>query len=32
LNLLAEMGLVHSRRDGKRALTEEGMNLLESLF
>jgi DNA-binding transcriptional ArsR family regulator/anti-sigma regulatory factor (Ser/Thr protein kinase) len=32
LNLLEEMGLVHSRRDGKRALTEEGMNLLESLF
>ncbi len=32
LHLLEEMGLVHSRGDGKRALTEEGMGLLESLF
>ncbi len=32
LRLLEEMGLVHSRGDGKRALTEEGMGLLESLF
>ena len=32
LHLLEEMGLVHSRGDGKRALTEEGMSLLESLF
>ena len=32
LHLLEEMGLVHSRGDGKRALTVEGMSLLESLF
>ena len=32
LHLLEEMGLVHSRGDGKRALSEEGMSLLESLF
>jgi len=32
LHLLEQMGLVHSRGDGKRALTEEGMSLLESLF
>jgi anti-sigma regulatory factor (Ser/Thr protein kinase) len=32
LHLLEEMGLVHSRGDGKRSLTVEGMGLLESLF
>ncbi len=32
LHLLEKMGLVHSRGDGKRALTEEGMGLLETLF
>jgi len=32
LRLLEEMGLVHSLRDGKRALTEDGMTLLERLF
>ncbi len=32
LHILETMGLVHSRGDGKRALTEEGMGLLESLF
>jgi len=32
LHLLEQEGLVHSRGDGKRALTEEGMGLLESLF
>ena len=32
LHLLEQMHLVHSRGDGKRALTEEGMGLLESLF
>ena len=32
LHLLEQSGLVHSRGDGKRALTEEGMGLLESLF
>ena len=32
LHLLEQMRLVHSRGDGKRALTEEGMSLLESLF
>jgi len=32
LHVLETMGLVHSRGDGKRALTEEGMSLLESLF
>ena len=32
LHLLEEMGLVHSRGDGKRSLTEGGMGLLESLF
>jgi DNA-binding transcriptional ArsR family regulator len=32
LHVLETMGLVHSRGDGKRALTEEGMSLLETLF
>jgi len=32
LHLLAQMGLVHSLGDGKRALTEDGLSLLESLF
>jgi anti-sigma regulatory factor (Ser/Thr protein kinase) len=32
LHLLDQMGLVHSLRDGKRALTEDGMALLERLF
>ncbi len=32
LHLLEKMGLVHSRGDGKRALSEEGMGLLETLF
>ena len=32
LHLLQKMGLVHSLRDGKRALTEDGISLLESLF
>jgi anti-sigma regulatory factor (Ser/Thr protein kinase) len=32
LRLLQEKGLVHSLGDGKRALTEEGISLLESLF
>jgi anti-sigma regulatory factor (Ser/Thr protein kinase) len=32
LHVLETMGLVHSRGDGKRALTEEGMGLLETLF
>jgi anti-sigma regulatory factor (Ser/Thr protein kinase) len=32
LHVLEGMGLVHSRGDGKRALTEDGMSLLETLF
>ena len=32
LRLLEKMGLIHSGGDGKRALTEDGMSLLESLF
>ena len=32
LHLLEKMGLVHSRGDGKRALSEGGMGLLETLF
>ena len=32
LRLLEQMGLIHSLGDGKRVLTEDGMDLLESLF
>jgi len=32
LHVLETMGLVHSRGDGKRSLTEQGMTLLETLF
>ncbi|MGZ4199426.1 MAG: ATP-binding protein [Thermoleophilia bacterium] len=32
LHILETMGLVHSRGDGKRSLTEQGMTLLETLF
>jgi hypothetical protein len=32
LGLLQKEGLIHSLRDGKRALTEEGVNLLDSIF
>ena len=32
LGLLEKAGLIHSVRDGKRALTEEGLNLLDTIF
>ena len=32
LGLLQKMGLIDSRGDGKRALTEDGANLLDTLF
>ena len=32
LHLLEKVGLVHSRGDGKRSLSEAGMGLLETLF
>jgi hypothetical protein len=32
LGLLEKEGLIHSLRDGKRALTEEGLNLLDTIF
>ena len=32
LGLLEKEGLIHSQRDGKRALTEEGLNLLDTIF
>lgn len=32
LGLLEEMGLIHSRGDGKRALREEGLRLLDSIL
>ena len=32
LGLLQKMGLIDSRGDGKRALSEDGANLLDTLF
>ena len=32
LVLLEEMGLIHSLGDGKRALREEGLHLLDSIL
>ena len=32
LNLLEQKGLIHSLGDGKRALSEEGLRLLDSIL